>query len=41
MKLSNDKVSPKDGTRIYFPLLDAPATIADAVFTSPEAPAAK
>jgi hypothetical protein len=39
--LSNDKVSLKDGTRIYFPVLDAPATVADAVFTSPEAPAAK
>lgn len=39
--LSNDKVSPKDGTRIYFPVLDAPAAVADSVFSSPEAPAAK
>jgi hypothetical protein len=33
--LSNDKVSPKDGTRIFFPVLDAPASVPDAVFTSP------
>ena len=39
--LSNDKVSPKDGTRIHFPVLDAPATVADTVFTSPEAASAK
>ena len=34
--LSDDKVNTKDGTRIYFPVLDAPATVGDAVFTSPE-----
>jgi hypothetical protein len=38
--LSNDKVSPKDGTRIFFPVLDAPASVPDGVFTSP-APVAK
>jgi hypothetical protein len=39
--LSNDKVNTKDGTRIYFPVLDAPAAVTDAVFTSPEVPAAR
>jgi hypothetical protein len=34
--LSGDRVNPKDGTRIYFPVLDAPAAVADAVFASRE-----
>jgi hypothetical protein len=33
--LSDDKVNLKDGTRIFFPVLDAPATVPDTVFTSP------
>jgi hypothetical protein len=39
--LSGDRVNPKDGTRIYFPVLDAPAAVADAVFASPEPAPAK
>jgi len=31
--LSTDKVNLRDGTRIFFPVLDVPTTIADAVFT--------
>ena len=32
IKLADDRVSPKDGTRIYFPVLDAPATVPDETF---------
>ena len=32
IKLADDRVSPKDGTRIYFPVLDAPATVSDETF---------
>jgi hypothetical protein len=39
--LANDRVNPKDGTRIYFPVLEAPAAVADAVFTSSEPAPAK
>ena len=33
--LSNEKVSPRDGTRIYFPVLDAPSSVTDSTFSSP------
>jgi len=33
--LADDRVSPKDGMRIYFPVLEAPASIPDAAFTTP------
>jgi len=32
IQLADDRVSPKDGTRIYFPVLDAPASVPDAAF---------
>jgi hypothetical protein len=34
IQLADDRVSP-DGTRIYFPVLEVPDTVADAVFTAP------
>ena len=33
IQLADDRVSPKDGTRIHFPVLDAPATLPDEAFT--------
>jgi hypothetical protein len=33
--LADDRVSPKDGTRIYFPLIEVPASIPEATFTTP------
>lgn len=35
IKLADDRLSPKDGTRIYFPVLDVPASVDDAVFSKP------
>ena len=32
IKLADDRVSPKDGTRIFFPVLDVLATVPDATF---------
>jgi len=34
--LAPERLNTKDGTRIYFPVLQAPATVPDAAFTSPE-----
>ena len=39
--LANDRVNPKDGRRIHFPVLTVLESVPDAVFTSPEAPAPK
>jgi len=33
--LADDRVNPKDGTRIYFPVLEVPASIPEATFTTP------
>jgi len=33
--LADDRVSTADGTRIYFPVLEAPETVPDSVFTNP------
>lgn len=33
--LAAERRNPKDGTRIYFPVLDAPQTVSDATFTTP------
>jgi hypothetical protein len=33
--LADDRVSPKDGTRIHFPVLDVPSSVADEVFDRP------
>jgi hypothetical protein len=33
--LADDRVSPKDGTRIYFPLIEVPASLPEATFTTP------
>lgn len=33
--LADDRVSPKDGTRIYFPLLEVPASLPEGTFTTP------
>ncbi len=35
IKLANDHVSAKDKVRIHHPVLEAPATVKDAVFTTP------
>ncbi len=32
IQLADDRVSPKDGTRIYFPVLEVPASVPDATF---------
>jgi hypothetical protein len=32
IQLADDRVSPKDGTRIHFPVLDVPATLPDEAF---------
>jgi len=32
IQLADDRVSPQDGTRIHFPVLDAPATLPDEAF---------
>lgn len=32
IRLADDRVSPKDGTRIYFPVLEAPASVPEATF---------
>ena len=32
IRLADDRVSPKDGTRIYFPVLDAPASVPETTF---------
>jgi hypothetical protein len=32
IKLADDRLSPKDGTRIYFPVLELPASVPDATF---------
>ena len=33
--LADDRTSPADGTRIFFPVLDVPASVPEAVFTRP------
>jgi hypothetical protein len=33
IQLADDRVNPKDGTRIHFPVLDVPATLPDEAFT--------
>jgi len=33
--LADDRVDPKDGTRIHFPVLEVPASIPEAAFTTP------
>src|SRR5262245_2525964 len=33
--LADDRVNTAEGTRIYFPVLETPETVADAVFTKP------
>jgi hypothetical protein len=33
--LADDRVSPKDGTRIYFPLIEVPASVPESAFTTP------
>jgi hypothetical protein len=33
--LADDRVNPKDGTRIYFPVLSVPDNVPDSVFTTP------
>jgi hypothetical protein len=33
--LADDRVNTADGTRIYFPVLEAPETVPDSVFTNP------
>jgi hypothetical protein len=35
IQLADDRVSPKDGTRIHFPVLDVPASVPEATFTRP------
>jgi hypothetical protein len=35
IRLADDRVSPKDGTRIHFPVLDVPASVSDATFEKP------
>ena len=35
IQLADDRVNPKDGTRIHFPVLDVPEAVPDAVFTEP------
>jgi hypothetical protein len=35
IRLAADRVSPKDGTRIHFPVLDAPAFVPEATFAKP------
>ena len=34
--LADDRVSPKDGTRIYFPVLSLPEAVPDIAFSSPQ-----
>jgi len=36
IRLADDRVNPKDGTRIHFPVLEVPGSVADSVFTTPE-----
>ncbi len=38
IQLAAERVNEKDRRRILFPVLDAPATVADGVFSSPDAP---
>jgi hypothetical protein len=33
--LADDRVNTKDGTRIYFPVLETPQAVPEAVFTRP------
>jgi len=35
IRLADDRVNPKDGTRIHFPVLDAPASVPEATFAKP------
>ncbi|MCG6926683.1 MAG: hypothetical protein LJF30_15400 [Acidobacteria bacterium] len=35
IQLADDRVNPNDGTRIYFPVLDVPSSVPDAVFSQP------
>jgi hypothetical protein len=35
IQLADDRVNPKDGTRIHFPVLDAPASVPEATFAKP------
>ena len=35
IQLADDRVSPRDGTRIHFPVLEVPASVPDAVFARP------
>jgi hypothetical protein len=35
IQLADDRVNPADGTRIYFPVLEVPETLPEAVFTQP------
>lgn len=39
--LASDRVSQQDDTRIHFPVLEAPASVPDRVFTSPDVVSAK
>jgi hypothetical protein len=38
VKLAAERVNPKDNRRLVFPVLEAPASLPDAVFTSPDGP---
>lgn len=35
IQLADNRVSPKDGTRIYFPVLDVPASVPEGTFAKP------
>src|SRR6266496_3884330 len=35
IKLADDRVNAADGTRIYFPVLEVPASVPEATFTTP------
>jgi hypothetical protein len=35
IQLADDRVSPRDGTRIHFPVLDVPASVPEAAFARP------
>ena len=35
IQLADERTNPTDGTRIYFPVLDAPESVPDTVFTQP------
>jgi hypothetical protein len=35
IRLADDRVGAADGTRIYFPVLEVPASVPEAAFTTP------